>query len=88
MGPSQFSCIANTGTFLKNFPIKLAICGSGTGDGFYIDLGTHNKIQSINYAGGDTGGGNMTMTYSFQNSSQLDINASGTFASSVASGSV
>ncbi len=78
MGPSQFSCIAQTG-FLMNFPIRLAICGSGTGDGFYIDLGTHNKIQSINYAGGDTGGGNMTMTYSFANSSQLDIKASGTF---------
>ena len=88
MGPSQFSCVENSGTFLKNFPIKLAICGSGSGDVFAIDLGNHNKIQSINYAGGDTGGGNMTMTYSFQNSSQLDINASGSFASSVASGTV
>ena len=79
MGPSQFSCVSQSGAFLKNFPIRLAICGSGTSDGFYVDLGTHNKIQSINYAGGDTGGGNMTVTYSFANSSQLDIMASGSF---------
>ena len=89
MGPSQFSCGSQSG-FLKNFPIKLTICGSGNNneDLFVIDLGTHNKIQSINYAGGDTGGGNMTMTYSFQNSSQLDIITSGTFQKSVASGLV
>lgn len=31
-----------------------------------IDLGTKNKLSSVNYTGGDTGGGNATMTFSYQ----------------------
>jgi hypothetical protein len=31
-----------------------------------IDLGTKNKLTSVNYTGGDTGGGNATMTFSYQ----------------------
>lgn len=31
-----------------------------------INLGSQNKLTSVNYTGGDTGGGNATMTYSFQ----------------------
>lgn len=31
-----------------------------------INLGTQNKLTSVNYTGGDTGGGNASMTYSFQ----------------------
>lgn len=30
------------------------------------DLGTKNKLTSINYTGGDTGGGNASITYSYQ----------------------
>lgn len=40
--------------------IKLALC-----DGTVIDLGNKNKLQSVNYTGGDTGGGNATVTYSY-----------------------
>jgi len=31
-----------------------------------IDLGTKNRLTSVNYAGADTGGGNATSTYSYQ----------------------
>lgn len=33
---------------------------------FEIDLGSRNKLTSVNYTGGDTGGGNATMTFSYQ----------------------
>lgn len=36
-----------------------------TKTGVYIDLGTKNRLQSVNYTGGDTGGGNATATYSY-----------------------
>lgn len=31
-----------------------------------VDLGKKNKLTSVNYTGGDTGGGNATMTFSYQ----------------------
>ena len=37
-----------------------------------IDLGTKNKITSITYGGGDTGGGNATYSYSYRNFNKLD----------------
>jgi|694.fasta_scaffold07882_8 hypothetical protein len=36
-----------------------------TCEGTKIHLGTKNKLTSVNYAGGDTGGGNVTITYSY-----------------------
>jgi hypothetical protein len=33
---------------------------------FSVDLGRRNKLSSVNYTGGDTGGGNATMTFSYQ----------------------
>lgn len=41
--------------------IKIALC-----DGTVIDLGSKNKLTSVNYTGGDTGGGNAEITYSYQ----------------------
>lgn len=46
---------------LMNKPIKIVLC-----DGMSIDLGGKNKLTSVNYTGGDTGGGNATITYSYQ----------------------
>lgn len=34
-------------------------------DGTFIDLGTKNRLTSITIGGGDTGGGNQTITYNF-----------------------
>lgn len=46
---------------LQNKAIKIVLC-----DGTTIDLGAKNKLTSVNYTGGDTGGGNATITYSYQ----------------------
>ena len=34
-------------------------------DGTSIYLGTQNKLDSVNYGGGDAGGGNVTVSYSY-----------------------
>ena len=46
---------------LTNKRISIELC-----DGMKIDLGDKCKLTSVNYAGGDTGGGNATVTYSYQ----------------------
>lgn len=73
----EIECIANTGDMvgvegssnvacsnpkaLANKEIVIRLC-----DGTVIDLGKKNKLTSVNYTGGDTGGGNATVTYSYQ----------------------
>lgn len=47
---------------LENKAIKVVLC-----DGTTFDLGTKNKLTTVSYQGGDTGGGNATVTYSYQN---------------------
>lgn len=47
---------------LKPRTIRIVTC-----DGTYIYLGKNNKLTSINYNGGDTGGGNVTVTYNYSN---------------------
>lgn len=80
----QYSC---TGTSaVKNHEIKLVICGSGTEDSLTIDLGTQNKLQSVNYTGGDTGGGNVELSYSFTTNNSFRMTAAGTFQSDAGSG--
>lgn len=74
---SEIECVANTGDMvgvagsseqacnnpkaLTNKQIVIKLC-----DGTVIDLGKKNKLTSVNYTGGDTGGGNATITYSYQ----------------------
>lgn len=41
--------------------------------GTVLDLGNKNKLTSIAYSGGDTGGGNATVTYSFSNYNNLKV---------------
>ena len=75
---------ACSSTEIKNLDdqdIKLIICGSGTGDTYSIDLGGKNKLTSVNFSGGDTGGGNATITYSYQTFNKFKVDASGTFLS-------
>jgi hypothetical protein len=64
---------------LQDKTIKIIVCGSGLNDSLSIDLGTKNKLTSVNYAGGDTGGGNATVTYSYQTFNKLVVSGSGTF---------
>ena len=46
-------------------------------DGTVLDLGTKNKLSSVSYTGGDTGGGNATVTYSYSNFNSLSITSPG-----------
>jgi hypothetical protein len=55
---------------LANKEIVIRLC-----DGTVIDLGTKNKLTSVNYTGGDTGGGNATITYSYQTFSHFTYTA-------------
>lgn len=66
---SASACVANSRN-LKAKEIYLRLCGPDTNGGsanfginFY--LGKNNRLTSVNYSGGDTGGGNVTVTYSF-----------------------
>ena len=47
---------------LTNQIIRVATC-----EGTRIYLGTKNKLASVNYGGGDAGGGNVSVTYSYTN---------------------
>ena len=41
--------------------------------GTILNLGTKNKLSSVSYTGGDTGGGNATVSYSFSNFNDLTV---------------
>ena len=45
---------------MKDKSIKIVLC-----DGTTLDLGNKNKLTNVNYTGGDTGGGNATVSYSY-----------------------
>jgi hypothetical protein len=63
---STAQCAA--GGNLRDRTIRLAIC-----EGTRIYLGTKNKLQSVNQTGGDAGGGNVTVTYSFATQNDLTV---------------
>jgi hypothetical protein len=46
---------------LKNHTIRIASC-----EGTRIYLGKKNKLQSLNYSGGDAGGGSVNVSYTFR----------------------
>jgi len=52
-------CEGDSGN-LTDRTIRIATC-----DGTRIYLGLKNKLASVNYSGGDAGGGNVTVSYSF-----------------------
>ena len=62
VGTSEGAEGCNTPKLLSKKEIVLDFC-----DGMKLDLGTKNKLQSVNYTGGDTGGGNVLITYSYSN---------------------
>lgn len=55
---------------LMNKEIKIKLC-----DGMELDLGKNNKLTSVNYTGGDTGGGNATISYSYQTYNEFSFTA-------------
>jgi hypothetical protein len=42
-------------------------------DGTQFDFGGKNKLQSVGYTGGDTGGGNVSMTFSYSTFNDLSV---------------
>jgi len=65
---------------LTDKTIIVKVCGTGANDSLQLDLGAKNKLTSVNYTGGDAGGGNATITYSFQTFNKLVVSVSGSFA--------
>jgi hypothetical protein len=41
--------------------------------GYGFDLGGKNRLASLTYGGGDAGGGNVSVTYSYTNFNELDV---------------
>ena len=66
---------------LLNQTIFLQTC-----EGTRVSLGTKNKLSSVNYGGGDTGGGNVTVTYSYTTFNDFVVAHSGSTAEVAASG--
>jgi hypothetical protein len=56
------------GNNLRNYTIKIR-CE----EGLLVDCGTQNKLASQEYGGGDAGGGNAQITYSFTNFNDLTV---------------
>ena len=57
---------------LRDQTIYLATC-----EGTKIGLGSKNKLSSVNYQGGDTGGGNVTVSYSYSTFNAFTVAHSG-----------
>lgn len=53
---------------LVNEHIKVCI-----NDGLIIDTGTKNKLSNISYGGGEAGGGNATITYSYVSQNEFTV---------------
>ena len=63
-----------TGSLLTEQPILIKLCDPASGATSYsFDLGSGNVLASVNYQGGDSGGGNATTTFSYTGYNELDI---------------
>lgn len=59
---------ANKGNNTPNEKILIAL-----EDGTTFDLGSANRLSSVTYGGGDAGGGNATMTFSYTTFNELSV---------------
>jgi len=65
--------VACSGLPANDRSINIAICDSDGNSRYTFNLGDKNKLTSVNYSGGDTGGGNATITYSYSTYNELTI---------------
>lgn len=80
---------ASTFTQLEEKTIEIKVCapadledssgGTHATSDLTFKLGDKNKITSVNYGGGDAGGDNVNITYSFRNFNSFKIAANGSF---------
>lgn len=64
--------VCTNGGNLRNRTIRIATC-----EGTRIYLGVKNKLASVNQSGGDAGGGNETVSYTFNNFNDFTVLHSG-----------
>lgn len=80
---TEFEVIATNGDLVS-------ISGAGTSlstrqilirdtAGTVLDMGSKNRLTSVSYQGGDTGGGNATVSYSYSTFNDLKVNGGGTY---------
>lgn len=81
---SVYSCTGTRQSAISDKAIKFVICGSGGNGSLTLDLGDKNKLQSVNYTGGDTGGGNVEVSYSFTTDNTFIMTAAGHYTGVVA----
>jgi hypothetical protein len=81
---NDFSSLSGCNQSYKNVynkTIDIQVCG-GTGSytgTFNLNLGAKNKLTSVNYNGGDTGGGNVNISYSFITYNTFSMTLTGTY---------
>jgi hypothetical protein len=56
--------------------ITIVVCDANENRNYTLDLGNKCRLTSVNYTGGDTGGGNVTVTYSYRTYNTLTISDS------------
>lgn len=65
--PDLYSTIDSGNNTSQEAIFLLLRCGYG------FDLGGKNRLASLSYGGGDAGGGNVSVTYSYTNFNELDV---------------
>jgi hypothetical protein len=74
---SEFEVIAISGDFIDAYSTQDSTPETRIlvllRDGSSFDLGTKNRLSSVNYTGGDAGGGNATITYSYSTFNDLTV---------------
>lgn len=66
--PSVYTTGPNAGDNTVNRTIRVR-----NREGTFINCGTNNRLQNTSYTGGDTGGGNVAIKYTYQTSNDLTI---------------
>ncbi len=83
-GTAQVATASDTGCANARFNLRDQKIFLETCEGTRIHLGQKNKLTSVNYTGGDTGGGNVSVTYSYSNFNDFKVaHASGSFYATV-----
>ena len=74
----EFEVIATSGDFIgceetADFNTSEETIAFALKSGTRFDLGSKNRLSSVTYGGGDAGGGNATITYSYTNFNDLSV---------------
>ena len=81
---SEFEITSTSGDFI-NISGNAENLGAGEqitlvdSAGTVINLGSKNKLSSVSYSGGDTGGGNATVTFSYSTFNDLKVDSGVTY---------